>query len=119
MALSKGLKSLLDGLASGRVYAMQLPERPEFPAIVYQRISGPRAGPLWRPRYQLSCWARSYREAEALAEAVTTALHGFNGDIDGVEGVVLVASDGLDDYEPDTGLYRRILDIYLYHWPTT
>ena len=116
MALGKGIKAKLDAYVDSRVYAMQLPEIPDFPAIVYQRISGPRAGVLWRPRYQLSCWARSYKDAEALAEQVTAALHGFHGDIDGTHGVIYVDENGLDDYEPDTGLYRRIVHIYLYHW---
>ena len=116
MALGKGIKAMLDTFVDSRVYVMQLPDTPEFPAIVMQRISGPRASILWRPRYQLSCWARSYKEAEELAENVTEALHGFHGDIDGTHGVILVESNGLDDYEPETGLYRRIVDIYLYHW---
>jgi len=77
-------------LVMDRVYPIVTPQGAELPAVVYQRISGPRDetmdGPsgLASPRYQFSCIGRGYGEMVAVAEAVRRALDGFRGDVGGV-----------------------------------
>ena len=99
-----------------RVYPMMLPQAPTFPAIVYQRIStvpdmlveGPGFAPI---RMQLSMWATTFGGARTLADAVVTALHGYHGGELRLSRLINL----LDDYEPDTKLFRVIADFRVHH----
>lgn len=96
-------------LAGVRMYPRKLPQGPTLPAIAYQRIDTRRLhdldGPdgLPRARVQLSMWAASVADAEALAAAVRARLDGYRGAWGDVTvGSCLCVSDGdLDD--PETG----------------
>jgi hypothetical protein len=103
-------------LVGTRVYPMMLPQAPTFPAIVYQRIStvpdmlveGPGFAPI---RIQLSMWASTFDGARTLADAVVTALHGYHGGELRLSRLINL----LDDYEPDTKLFRVIADFRVHH----
>ena len=103
-------------LVGTRVYPMMLPQGPTFPAIVYQRIStvpdmlvdGPGFAPI---RMQLSMWATTCDGARTLADAVVTALHGYHGGELRLSRLINL----LDDYEPDTKLFRVIADFRVHH----
>jgi hypothetical protein len=103
-------------LVGTRVYPMMLPQGPAFPAIVYQRIStvpdmlvdGPGFAPI---RMQLSMWATTFDGARTLADAVVTALHGYHGGELRLSRLINL----LDDYEPDTKLFRVIADFRVHH----
>ena len=103
-------------LVGTRVYPMMLPQAPTFPAIVYQRIStvpdmlveGPGFAPI---RIQLSMWATTFGGARTLADAVVTALHGYHGGELRLSRLINL----LDDYEPDTKLFRVIADFRVHH----
>ena len=94
-------------------------EGPEaaLPAITYQRVSNRRLtsheGSLGasQPLIQLSCWARTWSEARALATAVRRALDGW---IDystdpPIQGVTI--EDELDEYDADAGVYHVPLSV--------
>lgn len=103
-------------LVGTRVYPMMLPQGPTFPAVVYQRIStvpdmlvdGPGFAPI---RMQLSMWATTFGGARTLADAVVTALHGYHGGELRLSRLINL----LDDYEPDTKLFRVIADFRVHH----
>lgn len=82
-------------LLGDRVHAMLAPSGTALPYITYQLIAGARqatlvaSSDLRSARIQFNCWAASYAEAKALAEAAQKALAGselfdlvFNGDQD-------------------------------------
>jgi hypothetical protein len=72
------------GLVGLRVYPTELPQRPEFPAVVYHVIPGTRRGytldgqdgatPF---RFQFDCLAETYSGAMALREALRKDLSGL------------------------------------------
>ena len=114
--------SAIAALAGTRVYPVLLPQAPTLPAITYQFVSGFREpgldGPpgLNRARVQLDCWASTYMESEALANAVRLALDGFQGGVGGsparqVQGIFFAAERDL--YEPDAIAYRRSVDYHV------
>ena len=132
MTLGDGLFAYLSSkLAVGdRVYPLTVPQGAVLPAAVYQLVGGegplhshgdahdgsrPAASSYQRSRVQLGCWADSARGAELLAAEVERAVDGFTG----VWGVVPIASAlvelSLDDFRPDVGRYRRIVDVVV-HW---
>jgi len=104
-------------LVSTRIYPVVLPQTPTYPALVYQRISGPpRSGSstFRQSRYQVDCWANGatgYGDATALAAAVVAAAEDYTA------GAQLPAIRGtytanlLDDYDPDIEAYRVIVDL--------
>jgi hypothetical protein len=112
-----------------RIYPLTLPQRVTLPAHVWQLVGdnpllthdNAQAHPLYsgaryeQSRLQFSTWANSYDAAEAASLELRTAITGYRGtwgdvEIESVEPVL-----SLDDYEPETGLFRRISD-YTISW---
>ena len=121
MTVETALVSALQGLstdAASRIYADVLPEGVTFPAIAYERIStfniknvfGKNIG-LYRPRFQLSCWAESYSAAVTLANQVLSGLDGYND----ATISMAVTEDALDLFDTQSQLYCRIVDVYLWN----
>jgi hypothetical protein len=131
MTLGDGLYAYLSPVLSvgDRVYPITLPQGAVLPAVVYQLVGG--EGPLHshsdapegvevrisyqRSRVQLGCWADSVRAAELLAAEVERAVDGFTGFWGGVPIASALVDVSLDDYRPDIGKYRRIVDV-LVQW---
>jgi hypothetical protein len=96
VTLEEGLNThlLADGTVTGlvgtRIYPLQAPQDADLPALVYQRISGPRdqtqSGPsgLVEARMQLTYLGATYSEAKSVAEAVRGSIDGFSGTMGGI-----------------------------------
>lgn len=108
-------------LVSNRIYPLVMPQNSPLPTVVYQRISGPRiysqsgASGLAYPRFQFSCWGTTYASVKAVAEQVRQALSGYRGIVEGVSIQGAFIAGDVDDFEPDTGLYRSTLDFIIWH----
>lgn len=99
-------------LIGTRCYPLRLPQKPTFPAVVYQRVSSSgRHGTTTRrePRYQFSCWATTYAGAKALAAQVRTAIEDYADTAISIGRVV----NEIDDYDETVELQRVILDAFL------
>lgn len=103
---------------------VKLKQGTAFPALTCQKISGPRVaskdGPagLAHPRMQVSCWAKSYADAKAVAEQVRLALEGFSGIMGGAGGIkvdITLLENEVDFYEPETGIYHVPVDFLIWH----
>src|SRR5690606_34873976 len=88
-----------------------------LPAITYQRVSNRRLtsheGSLGvlMPLVQLSCWAKTWSEARAVAAAVRRALDGWiDYSTDPPIHGVTVESD-LDEYDSDARVYHGTLTV--------
>ena len=113
----------LSALISGRVYPLTMPQDVTLPAVVYQRVTGPReysftgSSGLAHPRFQVSVWAETYASAKDVAEQIKVALGGYNGGM-GSGGTLVYGSfieNELDFYEPDTRLYHVPVDFTMWH----
>lgn len=111
----------LAALVGTRIYPRRWPRNPVFPLVAYRRISTHRelthSGPsdLADPRIQFDVVATDPDTADAVAEQLRLALHGYRGAMGDVPvGSVRVVND-LDDEHSDTGLYRRIVDAEISH----
>jgi hypothetical protein len=134
VTLGDGLFAHLSAVLSvgDRVYPLTLPEGAVLPAVVYQLVGGEgplhshgdaHAGegsgaPFQRSRVQLGCWGDSARSAEVLAAEVETAIDGFSGSWGGLPVASSLVDISIDDWRPDVGRYRRLVDV-LVQWTRT
>ncbi len=97
--------------AGDRIHALQMPQNPTLPAIVYRRISGirfPHLGGVsgWaQGRFQIDCWAESYGAAKDTADAVRASLDGFTGTLTTIKATIRIDNE-FDLREDGTELYR-------------
>lgn len=91
-----------------RIYPIVLPQGAMLPAIVYQRISGPRAetmqgpsGLAW-PRFQFVSVGATFGDAMAVAVAVRQALDGYRGMVGGVTIHGILILNEFQQFNPAT-----------------
>lgn len=103
-------------LVSARVYPVLLPQTPTYPAVSYQRISNSGTNgstALRESRWQVNCWAATYAGAVSLSEAVKAAMEEHT-DVSQTPGIKYSrVVNEFDDFDPDTEIYRVILDVML------
>ena len=79
-----GLTGAIVGL---RVYPQDLPQKPQLPAVIYMKVSGPRSYNMDGPggvtpfRYQFDAIAETVSEAQTLRDAIIADLSGFKGEL--------------------------------------
>lgn len=104
-------------LVGARIYPIRWKQGTEFPCLTFQRISGAleysHSGPsgLTPTRWQLTCWARTYTAAEALAIQVVAATNAYPG----ATGEAAFAEFGPDAYNPEAALYQLPVDVTIEH----
>lgn len=90
------------------------PQDTELPAVTYALVSGPTShyshGGVsdHAIAYQLDCWAADADDAIDLDLELRRALDGYRGDWSGYRIGSVFLSLVLDDYEPDTKVFRRL-----------
>ncbi len=100
----------LADLAGGRVYPYVAPQKTAPPWIVFRMVSAVSDDVFCGPAetataVQIDAWASSIDEASALREQVRAAILPLRP----------VGLNELSDYEPETALYRAMLEIQLWH----
>jgi hypothetical protein len=107
-------------LIGARLFPLRLPQGAAFPALTYQRVAGGedvthqgRSG-LGRARMQLDCWAATYGQAIALADAVKDALVGYRGAMGATPFAAGRLANEIDLDEPDLNVYRRMVEVPLW-----
>ncbi len=111
----------LTNLVGIRMYPVRLPQKPTLPALVIEKIAKPRVysqsgdSNLANPTYQFDCWAKTHEDAVALQAELDLALSGFKGTMETTEVGAAFILNVIDDFEPDTALYRQIVDVEFWH----
>lgn len=108
----------LSALVGERIYPRKLEAEPTRPYVIYGRISsepqvslGGFTSGLERIRTQVDCYAEDFDTAIAIATQVRAAIQAQTG-TNNIQGVPM---NELDDYEEETGLYRRLLEFSLFY----
>lgn len=116
MSLQSDLYMLLGATFSGRLYPVVAPYGVLAPYATYTRPSAIEqttldinggVGNEINTRLQLDIWALTYLESFNKSEAVKALLKGWPN-----SNTILIEQD---DYEPDTKLYRVMLDLSIWH----
>ena len=108
--------SALTTLVSTRIYPMRLPQNPTWPNVVYSRSStdfhntvSTNAAGQANARFQIDCRADDYAEARDVASKAIAAMTGAT------TFDALIISDSDFPYEPDTEIYRVVLDFSVWY----
>lgn len=103
--------SAVMNLVGNRIYPLVLPENAALPAIAYAVVNESRAHAMLEPvplrevTLAVQCYAKTYSQARALADAVTAALDGYRGALgDGYAGIVV--DRGITQYHADVDEYQ-------------
>lgn len=117
MSLQSSLYTLLNSTFSGQLYPSVAPFGTVAPYATYSRVSASEQSTLdtnggtgnpTNTRLQIDVYALTYSEATTKADAIKSLLKGWS-----IENVVLIEQE---DYEPDTLLFRVMLDISIWHY---
>ena len=93
-----------------RIYPNLLPQGCAMPAITYQQISGVRdyvmggVTGVAEPSYQVTCWAKTYAGATALAKVVRELLNCYQGTVsETVVQLIMLNDEGdIPQFPPET-----------------
>lgn len=108
----------LVALIGARCYPLRLPQNPTLPAVTYQRISSVHNPThdgdtgLRTVRWQVSCWATTYKAAEAVVAQVVDACNGW---ADARPGEAAFIENQLDFYLPEVDMYHTPVDVIVQH----
>jgi len=97
-------------LVGARIYPKIAPQNTVRPYIVYHVINDNSSqcleGYIYQSdtRFQVDCWGVRYSEAVAMKEAVKSSIVGFKSSN---------SISTMDDYEPNTKLFRQTIDFKL------
>lgn len=113
MILENTIVTLLENLDI-TPYPLVAPHDAVTPCVVYQQIT---TNPLRthegyvadRSRWQLSCYAHERTEVLTLADSVRAAF-----DLNQIDFELSTAESEIETVDPDTGLYRKILDFNIW-----
>ena len=122
MAIETELVDLLTGdagiaaVVAARVYPLVLPQNPTLPAIVYQEVRGlARAAAdgdtgQRESRFLVSWWASSFAAIKVGKGLMLGLLSGYSGG-----SISRIEMDGIrDDYDPETGRFRQLVELLVY-----
>jgi len=112
----------LTALVNKRIYPIILPQDCELPAVVYQRISGPRIHAmgddpgLTHPRYQITVISQNdYDKARQVADEVINA---FKNERDATWGSLNVQASYVEDdqefFDDESERYRIAIDLIIW-----
>ncbi len=113
MELEERLYAVLGSTNGGRVWPVLAPQDSALPRITFQRVSNAPVNDLRGHsgmdivRVQVDVWAADYLSGKHLATTVRDTLSS--------SGIKHLFLSDLDDYEPETKLYRVRMDLQFWH----
>lgn len=98
--------------ATPRCYPLVLPDSPTLPAVTYNQVGKTvsRVARMDTERWQLDCWALSFAQSYALANAVEDCLKTYTGKINGIRIEDVRFINRISTYEAATKYYRHMLE---------
>lgn len=111
----------VQALVNTRVFFAEAPQNPPIPFVLMTRVGTDHvhsltgSSGLANARIQVDCYAKTQKEARAVATAVRAVLDGFRGDENdvNVQGVILL--DTMDGYEESPELRRVTQDYHVWY----
>lgn len=117
MSIHTDIVSALSGIASGNLYPQFVPEKIDFPFVVYRRLSKEPFGTIHdgvvhatRSVFVFECYSRDMDEAISIAALVRTALTSSSPTLECYE----VTTSG-EDFEPAVDAFMEPVQFEFWH----
>ena len=113
--------SAVSALVSERVYASELPQKPTYPAIIYEHVDSERDFTMEGPSgfvtttMEIRVYASSYSGVKDLATKIRQVLNGLDDMILGVKILGIFLQNESDDFDEDLDVNISILDYSVNH----
>lgn len=107
-------------LVSDRVYPDVLEQESTLPALTYKRLTGmpeysmSGSSDLEDGRYEINVWAGTPLERMNVYAELREAVSGYGGCFGGMTGASFIKNH-ISVYEPETKLYREIVEVMIWH----
>ncbi len=111
----------LAALVSSRIYAVQAPQNPTLPYIVFERVSSSKISLMSadtgvsEARFQFTCYGSTYTSARNVVEQVRQCWQRYSGTVSSVVILDTEIETDQDEFDPDTKEYYSIMDIMITH----
>ena len=111
----------LAALVSSRIYAVQEPQNPTLPYIVFERVSSSKISLMSadtgvsEARFQFTCYGSTYTSARNVVEQVRQCWQRYSGTVSSVVILDTEIETDQDEFDPDTKEYYSIMDIMITH----
>lgn len=127
MSIESGLQtylltqSALTAIIASRIYPLILKDKSPLPAVTYQRIDTPSLNSmnatklLVSPRFQFDLWAASYPAIKELSDIFRQTLANYTGAMGSDQCQFARYLTERDDFNPDVGIYRVIMEFEIWH----
>lgn len=120
-----GLTALIGTSPTCRFYPVKLPQGPTYPACTYHIVSSPVVSAMGvdtgiaRPRFSVTCWARTFKEARDLATQVRKCFQRYHtvwaGPNNSVEILEIWKLTHMDLYDDAAKVFYRVVDFRVDH----
>lgn len=112
-------KRLVQITSAEQVHPGKAPEQAGLPMLEFFRVSTPRdntqsSGDVRYPRFQITCWGRTYDEAMALGDQVAAGMGGWRDTVGLKSCAALVDEERGPVPDPETGEYQRIVEVVIW-----
>jgi len=113
--------SALRALINERVYALLAPQRVDAPFVVFSKISDVVGGTycaqdlMTEAVYQFDSYAKSYKEALQVAEALKDCLIDFRGAMGGTHVASIRQEGEVQLLDPEPGYFRVSTSLVIWH----
>ena len=103
----------LTAIIGDRLHPNELPQNPEYPAVVYQKISQPRQEMGSQVvRIQYDCYSTLYGESKQVSEQIENSATAAQG----VAGIHSAYIDNVfDDFDVTKQIHRTVVDVVFYY----
>lgn len=118
--------SRISDLIDNRLYPLIMPQNPTYPAVVYSRVSergllmhdGPPPGgsDVRQGRFQFDIYGDTYASVQDVAGELRAYLHGFVGEMGGVQISVIIHLNTIDGLGEEVEIFRTTQDYRIIHY---
>ena len=111
----------VSALVGTRIYASELPQKPTYPVLIYERLDSERDFTMQGPSgfvestVQIRVYAETYAQVKDLSTKTRQALNGLTEIVLGVNILGIFLQGDSDEFDEDLDVNSAILDYTINH----
>ena len=111
----------LTAMVSSRVYPVMAPQGVPSPYVVFNKVVEMQTGtycasdPMVRDLFDFNSYAKSFKQARAVAKALRDSLVDFRGAMDGIHVAGIWLDTEMQSLDVEPGLFRVSTSLFIWH----